>query len=170
MIEPLFCVAAATRAQVIAAALALGRSLDLWSLGLFTVALVSILWLSLPLLPTICLLVSLLAGGAQKIFALRVAFDAALFRHWAEVWRSQSSETSVVRQKFDLTALIADLEALDQTLAICGMRVAPDGAVRDLDSRLRGAWGLLRQQILSCVIQCAAMLGAVVAVRLLPAG
>ncbi|MGV8892729.1 MAG: hypothetical protein ACOH2K_07305 [Burkholderiaceae bacterium] len=170
MLEPLSCAAAAARAQVIAAALALGRSLDLWSLVLFTVALVSILWLSLPLLPTIFLLASLLAGGAQKICALRVAFDAALFCHWAEVWRSQSSETSVAQQKPDTTALMADLASLDQVLTMCGMRAAPDSACRDLDSRLRGAWGLLRQQILTCAIQCAALLGAIVAVRLLPAG
>jgi hypothetical protein len=109
-------------------------------------------------------LASILAGGAQKIFALRVAFDEALFRHWAEIWPSAAT------QNLDSTALAADMKVLDQALADCGLRAPPDGATRDLDSRLRGAGKLLRWQVQVLAIQLAAMIIAVVAMRLLPAG
>lgn len=164
MIEPLGFAGAAARAHVMATALALGRSLDLWSLALVTLALAGFMWLSLSLSSGICLLVSILAGGGQKIFALRVAFDAALFRHWAEVWRSAADH--------DLApaALAADLAAFDHALAACGLRAPAVEAVRDLDSRLRGAGKLLRLQALALAIQLAAMTGAVLAMHLPPAG
>ena len=164
MIEPLGFAGAAARARVMAAALALGRSLDLWSMALVTLALVGLLWLSLPLSSGICLLASILAGGRQKIFALRVAFDAALFRHWAEAWRRAAD------QGLDQAALVADLAAFDHALAACGLRAPAVEAVRDLDSRLHGAGKLLRQQTLALAIQFAAMIGAALAMHLPPAG
>jgi hypothetical protein len=147
--------AAGSRARVMAAALALGRSLDLWSLTLAALSLVSLLWLGLPPVSAICLLLSLAAGAAQKLFALRVAFDAALFRQWGETP--------------DPTSLAAELAALDHTLAICGLRAQQGGAPRDLDSRLGGAWKLLKTQALAFAIQFAAMIVAAAAARLLPA-
>lgn len=155
---------AASRAHTIAAALDLGRSLDLWSLALVTLALISLLWISFPLSSTICLVGSILAGGTQKIFALRVAFDAALFRHWTDAWSKAATQCS------GSTMCAADLASFDQALAACGLRKHPDDAARDLDSRLRGAGELLRWQVLALVIQLAAMMVAVIAMRLPVAG
>lgn len=151
---------AASHARTIASALALGRSLDQWSLALVILALAGTLWLSMPLLSTICLLVSILAGGAQKIFALRVAFDEALFSHWAETWAGAATEG------LDPAALTADLAAFDQALDACGLRAHPRGAIRDLDSRLRGAWILLRRQALALAIQFASMIGTMLTMYL----
>jgi hypothetical protein len=150
--------AAGSRARVMAAALDLGRSLDLWSLTLAALSLLSLLWMGLAPASTICLLLSLAAGAAQKLFALRTAFDAALFRQWAETAHGPVP-----------TSLAADLAALDRTLAICGLRAQQGGALRDLDSRLGGAWKLLKTQALAFAIQFAAMIVAAAAARLLPA-
>ena len=166
MPEPLRGAGAAAGARVMAAALALGRSLDLWSLSLLAIALASLLWVPLPLAPRIGLLISLSAGAMQKIFALRVAFDAALFRHWAENW-ADTRDNAAARP--DPASLAADMAALDQALALCGLRAHQGGAPRDLDSRLRGAWKLLRAQALALAIQLAAIIGAAAAMRLLPA-
>lgn len=162
MMEPPGLAGAASRARTMAAALALGRGLDLWSLALAALAVAGLLGLALPLSSAICLLVSLSAGGVQKIYALRAAFDAALFRHWAETW------SSAAIQGRDPVELTADLAAFDQALAACGLRAPADGATRDLDSRLRGAGKLLRRQALALAIQFAAMIVALV-VMCLPA-
>ena len=164
------------QAWVMAAALALGRSLDLWSLALLGIALASLLWVQLPLAPRIGLLISMAAGAMQKMFALRVAFDAALFRHWAANWTENWADTRdnpAARPdpdaRADPASLAADLAALDQALALSGLRAHQGGASRDLESRLRGAWKLLRAQALALAIQLAAIIGAAAAMRLLPA-
>lgn len=154
--------AAASRARTMAAALALGRGLDRWSLALVALALAGLLWAPLPLLSVICLLLSLLAGGVQKFYALRVAFDAALFRHWGETWAAATQER-------DPAALAADLAAFDQALAACGLRAPAECAVRDLDDRLSGARKLFVRQALVLAMQFAMMVVAA-AMRLLPAG
>lgn len=68
MTESLTLAAAASRAGVGAAALALGRSLDHWGLALVILALLALSWLPLQLPPSILLLVSLAAGTVQKHF------------------------------------------------------------------------------------------------------
>ena len=169
MPEPLRGAGAAAGARVMAAALALGRSLDLWSLSLLAIALASLLWVQLPLAPRIGLLISMAASAMQKMFALRVAFDAALFRHWAETWAETWVDTrDNAAARPDPASLAADLAALDQALALCGLRAHPGGAPRDLDSRLRGAWKLLQAQALALAIQLAAIIGAAAAMCLLP--
>jgi hypothetical protein len=164
MIESSHFATAAPRARVMAAALALGHRLDLWSLMLVTVALASVLALPLPLTPKIFLLISILAGGAQKIIALRVAFDARLFCDWTQCW------TRATAQRPASPGPEADLAALDQVLATCGLRAPASGPLRDLDSRLRGAWQLLRQQVLIWAIQFVAVLAALVTAPLPLAG
>jgi hypothetical protein len=164
MHEPINFAEAAARARVMATALALGRSLDLWSLALVMLALAGLLWVTLPLTTSIALLVSILAGFMQKLLALRVAFDAALFRHWAEAWSRDAT------QGREPTALDADLRIFDQALAACGLGKIRDGAVRDLRSRLRGVVRLLRRQALALAIQFAAIGIAMVAILLSGAG
>ena len=104
---------AAARAHTIAAALDLGRGLARWSLVLVAVTLSGLLWAPLPLFSCVCLLASLLAGCTQKLYAMRVAFDAALFRHWAEAWAAAATQAR------DPSALAADLAA--QVLGTVGL-------------------------------------------------
>lgn len=78
-------------------------------------------------------LVSVSPGFMQELFALRVAFGAVLFRHWAEAWRHD------VAQGGDPITLDADLRILDQSLAVCRLGKNRDDAMRDLCSHLRGA-------------------------------
>lgn len=151
---------AAARARVMATALALGRSLDLWSLALAALALGGLLWMTLPLTTSTGLLLSILAGVGQKVFALRVAFDAALFHHWAEKWSSDEVEGR------DPNALATDLLVFDRALADCGLATPRGDGVRDLNSRLRGAARLLKRQVLAVAVQFAAVAVAMVAVLL----
>lgn len=160
MLDSLNFPEAAARARVMATALALGRSLDLWSLALAALALAGLLWLTLPLTTSIGLLLSILAGVGQKVFALRIAFDAALFHHWAEAWNSNGAEGR------DPNALATDLMVFDRALADCGLATPRGDVVRDLHSRLRGAARLLRRQVLALTIQFVAMVIAIVAVLL----
>ena len=164
MHEPLSFAEAAARARVMATALALGRSLDLCSLALVVLALAGLLWVALPLTTSIGLLLSILAAFMQKVFALRVAFDAALFCHWAEAWDRDST------QGRDSIALEADLRIFDQALVACGLGKTRGNAARDLCSRLHGAVRLLRRQALALAIQFSALAVAMAAMLLSGAG
>ena len=143
----------ATQARVAAAGLQLGRGIDVWSLALTILAL-AILWAVPPgdLLPQLLLLLVIVAGGVEKVLALRVAFDAALFAHWAEAWAA-GAEPAEVR---------SELAAFDAALAACGLRAQP-AEVRALDRRLSGAFRLLRQQSAALATQLVAWLAAVLA-------
>lgn len=160
--------AAAARARLGASGLALGGRLDAWSLFLAVLALAGLLWTarqSVTLLPIACMLISVLAGGGQKVLALRVAFDAAIFSDWAERWN-----LAAVGNDDPVSAIPADLLAFDRALAVIGLRTAADDPVRDLDSRLRGAWRLLRWQLIVFAVQFVALIVAVLAMRLSPPG
>lgn len=150
---------AATKARVAAAGLLVGRGVDHWSLALTVLALAAA-WVMPPagLLPQLLLLLVIVAGAAEKFFALRVAFDASLFAQWAESWQ-QAAEPGRAE---------ADLAAFDQALAACGLR-ANGGEVRELDLRLVGAFGLLRWQLALFAVQFVAWLAALLASGL-PAG
>lgn len=158
MAEPMV-LQAATKARVAAAGLLVGRGIDHWSLALTVLALAAA-WVMPPteLLPQLLLLLVIVAGGAEKLFALRVAFDASLFAQWAESWQ-QAAEPGTIE---------ADLAALDQALAACGLR-ANAGEVRELDRRLVGAFSLLRRQFALLALQFVAWLAALLASGL-PAG
>lgn len=168
MIDANFSTAAA-RARVAACGLALGRQIDIWSLALTVLALAGLLWAaqqSAALLPQACLLVAVLAGGMQKIFALRVAFDAAIFRDWAERW----DRVALAGNGDPAGALAADLLAFDRALAANGLCAAPGNVVRGLDSRLLGTGRLLRWQLIACAAQFIAMIVVVPAMHLPAAG
>lgn len=159
---------AAARARLGASGLALGGRLDAWSLFLVTLALLGLLWAarqSVTLLSETCMLISVLAGGVQKVLALRVAFDAAIFRGWAERWNLAAAGNDD-----PVSAIATDLFAFDRALAAIGLRTAADDPVRDLDSRLRGAWRLLRWQLIVFAVQFVALIVAVLAMCLSPSG
>lgn len=128
----------AMQAEVMSAALAQGRRLDAWSLGLTLLALTALLWQpSADSWRSGCLAACVAAGLGQRIFAVRTAFDATLFRQ--------------------LSA--GTIDALDAALAACGLR-ANAGKTRDLDSRCRGALKLLRWQAGLAAVQFMAIFAA----------
>lgn len=156
---------AATRARVVASGLALGRSVDTWSLVLTALALAGALGLALQAasVPLTCLLVVAAAGGVQKAFALRVAFDEALFRAWAERWSVAAAADDRAQAA---TAIRSDLLALDQALAAMGLHRGQPDSVRDLDSRIDGARKLFGRQLMALATQAAAWILAILALRL----
>lgn len=164
MTDPLDLTGAATRARVAASGLALGRSVDTWSLVLTALALACAFGLALRAapLPLTCLLFSVAAGGVQKAFALRVAFDEALFRFWAERWsvNAASDDSAVVANP-----VRADLLALDQALAAMRLRNCHGESVRDLDSRIDGTRKLFGRQVIAFGAQAAAWILAILALQ-----
>ena len=108
-------------------------------------ALVAIAVLGAPKLMVVALLgLSVLAGAAELYLAVRVGFDAALFRRLAEAG----------------TLELANLDA-----ALTTMGLLPAGkAGRPLEARVAGACSLLYQQAGSLLLQIALfLLGAVMA-------
>lgn len=114
-------------------------------------------------IPLICLLASVAAGGAQKAFALRVAFDAAQFNSWAERWtvNAVSGDAAVAD-----TSIRSDLLAFDQALAAMGVRRAGGGSVRELDSRIDGARKLFGLQLMAIGAQAVAWILAILTLQL----
>lgn len=157
---------ALARARVAASSLALGQRIDAWSLLCTGLALASLFWVarqSGASLTQACLLLSVLAGAAQKGLALRVAFDAAIFLDWAERWRCAADAGE------SATVMAADLSAFDQALAAAGLRAAPADSLPDLDCRLRGAMKLLGRQLMAFAVQFIVLLVAALAMSFAPA-
>ncbi|MBK6630541.1 MAG: hypothetical protein IPG33_05570 [Betaproteobacteria bacterium] len=140
-------------AGVTAALLGLGRRIDLWSLALLLVAIIVLAISAGVLVPwrSGCLLVSVLAGIAQKYFSLRVALDAALFKRLANhEFRKSSVQDGET------------LMALDSAMADCGLIKAQGGLPRDLTDRCRGAMRLLYSQAICMALQLGALFAVVV--------
>lgn len=159
---------AVARVGYVADALALGRRIDLWSLGLAALALTGLARIACGAMPwpaTLLLLVSVLAAGVQKSLALRVAFDEAVFRRWTESWRSAEADASVVAE-----VVLDDLQAFDRALAAAGLRRAAEGTTQDLDARSRGALRLLRWQLAVFAAQFALLLAAALATLAVSSG
>ena len=125
-----------------------GQRLDQLSTGLSVVALASALLLAIQyklLLVALLLVLVLLAGALEKYWALRVAFDAALFARLAEAE--------------DLDAATAQLDD-----GLLGLGLMPAGNVgRDWTLRCKGALGLLRKQGLALAVQLLLAVAAVAA-------
>ncbi len=155
---------AANRARFMANALSLGRGLDWWSLALLLLALLGLLWLPLTQPSKIFLCASLVAACAQKLFALRVAFDEAVFRHWAKKWTENLAACGTTDESIE--TLAADLAAFDQALNGSSVISNAKSKVRDLDNRLRGAMGLLKKQALLFTLQVFTMVCAALAMHL----
>jgi hypothetical protein len=119
---------AKTLAAVTAALLERGRTINGFSIALIIGAILAI---ALRILEPIALALSILAGLAQVYLALRVAFDAALFR---------------------LLAGQPDLDALDA--ALTELRLLPAAkAGRPLGPRIAGARRLFVAQIAAAALQ-----------------
>jgi hypothetical protein len=134
-----------------AALLDQGRGLDRLSRLLTATALaalvaVGLLGVQQPL-PAAMLGLSVLAGVAQLYFALRVGFDAALFRDLADA----------------AVAGTLELAKLDAALTTMGL-LPPDKAGRPLEQRVAGACRLFYRQAGSLLLQLVLfLLGAIVA-------
>nr|WP_059391026.1 hypothetical protein [Pseudomonas toyotomiensis] len=125
---------------LVAALLRRGRSLDHCSNALSLVAVLFGLapWLGAPpslILALLCA-VLLIAGLAEKYWALRVALDAELFQRLVESGEQLDSQT----------------HALDQALQNLGLQNAQQ-AGRSWSLRSQGALGLLRKQALCLLLQ-----------------
>lgn len=142
-----------TQAGITVAALDRGRAIDIWSLALTLAALGGALWTPAgrTAWSTGCFAACIIFGLAQRYYAARVAFDAMLFRGWAE----RIAVPAGVAPGTDALA------AIDRALAELGLR-KNDGPTRDLAARSRGALGLLARQALCLLLQFAALLAALV--------
>lgn len=125
---------------LVAALLRRGRSLDHFSSALSLVAVLFGLapWLGAPpslMLALLCATL-LIAGLAEKYWALRVALDAELFQRLAEAGEQLDSRT----------------RALDQALQNLGLQDAQQSG-RAWDIRCHGALRLLRKQALCLLLQ-----------------
>lgn len=125
---------------LVAALLRRGRSLDHVSSALSLVAVLFGLapWLGAPaslILALVCAAL-LIAGLAEKYWALRVALDAELFQRLAESGEQLDSQT----------------HALDQALQKLGLQNAQQNN-RAWSHRCQGALGLLRKQALCLLLQ-----------------
>jgi hypothetical protein len=125
-----------------------GQRLDQFSTGLSLVALGgALLAVTLAKVPLVAvlLLLCLLAGALEKYWALRVAFDAALFARVAEA-----------------ADLPAATQQLDDSLHGLGLLPAHNKG-RDWTLRCQGAMALLRNQGLSLAAQVLLAVAAVLA-------
>lgn len=125
---------------LVAALLRRGRSLDHFSSALSLVAVAFGLapWLGAPpslMLALLCAAL-LVAGLAEKYWALRVALDAELFQRLAESGEQLDNQT----------------HALDQALQNLGLQNTQQ-ADRSWSLRCQGALGLLRKQALCLLLQ-----------------
>lgn len=125
--------------HLVAALLRRGRSLDQLSLALTLIAvfigLSPLLGVKASLLMALSCSLIVLAGLAEKYWALRVALDAELFERLA-----------------DSEQLDEHTSALDQTLVRLGLQAEGQGN-RSLDSRCKGALGLLSRQAICLALQ-----------------
>lgn len=126
--------------MLVATLLRRGRSLDHFSSALSLVAVLFGLapWLGAPpslILALLCAAL-LVAGLAEKYWALRVALDAELFQGLAQAGEQLDNQT----------------RALDQALQKLGLQNAQQ-AGRDWSLRAQGALGLLRKQALCLLLQ-----------------
>jgi len=126
--------------MLVAALLRRGRSLDHCSSALSLLAVVFGLapWLGPPASLALALLCAalLIAGLAEKYWALRVALDAELFQRLAEAGEQLDNQT----------------RALDQALQNLGLQNAQQVG-RTWSLRAQGALGLLRKQALCLLLQ-----------------
>lgn len=141
---------AAIQARLAAHWLALGSSIDIASLALTILAAAALLGLDFALVVHAILLLSVMAGLAEKFFALRVAFDQRIFCDWARRW-----------EMADGISPVADLAAFDTALAAAGLRSADNPGSRPLHERIRGAIKLLTYQAALFIIQSLAILAAI---------
>lgn len=139
-------------AGVTAASLSLGRRIDLWGLALLlaTIAALAIPAGAPAAWQTGGLLLSVVAGVAQKYFSLRVALDAALFARLAD----GASRQPAGRDDEMLTAL-------DKAMSDCGLIKPAQGAPRDMAVRSRGAMRLLYSQGVCLAVQLLTLLAVV---------
>jgi len=133
MADPSLREVAAAHARVAAGWLALGRSIDRLSAVLTLLALAALLWTAPPPSARLALAAAVVAGLAEKAFALRVAFDRAIFADWMRRWDAPGG-----------AAPEHDLAAFDDALAAAGRLVR--AAARPLPERVRGATALLKRQ------------------------
>ncbi|QEW07145.1 hypothetical protein [Nitrincola iocasae] len=127
--------ALAATAAVTASLLNIGSYIAQISVALLMLGL--LLWLLGHSVSHPLLLAAMVMALLQVYFALRVRFDANIFRTWANRWHGGADPK-------------ADLNAFDKQV---GRRVAATDIETDLSNRRAGALRLLRLQIICMVMQ-----------------
>lgn len=128
----------------LAALLAGQDTLARWSLWLSALALAALCFVPAREATTLPLAVAALLGLPERYLAFRLRLDQRLFDALA-------------------AGRIADLAALDRSLAHIGLRAAPEGGTRPLADRLRGTHRLVRWHASIVVVQSLVFLAAVAA-------
>lgn len=141
---------AAWHCRLAAGWLSLGRIIDAASLTFTLLAMAALLWLETSPAIHLALMIGVLAGLAEKFFALRVAFDRHVFSDWAQRWEAA-----------DPASPANDLAAFDACLATAGLRSINREEPRPLDDRIRGALSLLKRQAALFALQSAALVAAI---------
>lgn len=140
---------ATAQAENAAALLALGHSLECFSLALTVMALLALLIAPLPLAPCLALSLAALAGLLAQYFALRTRFDQTIFAAWAHRWQRPEADPG------------ADLAAFDAALTASSLSPLPGGLLRPLADRITGARRLLWRQALCCLLQLGCWIAAI---------
>lgn len=140
------------QAHLAAAWLATGRLLDGPSTALTLLGLGLALWQK-PEFPTLAgLLATSIVGCWEKYYAIRVNFDRQVFADWAKQWSGPDGlppgET---------------MAEFDAALIKMGLRRRPVETQRSLAERIAGSRRLLHKQALCLGLQCAILVGAVLA-------
>ena len=128
----------------LAALLAGQDTLARWSLWLSVLALAALCFVPAREATTLPLAAAALLGLPERYLAFRLRLDQRLFDALA-------------------AGRIADLAALDRSLAHIGLRTAPEGGTRPLADRLRGTRRLVRGHASIVAVQSLVFLAAVAA-------
>jgi len=128
----------------LAALLAGQDTLARWSLWLSALALAALCFVPAREATTLPLAVAALLGLPERYLAFRLRLDQRLFDALA-------------------AGRIADLAALDRSLAHIGLRTAPEGGTRPLADRLRGTRRLVRGHASIVAVQSLVFLAAIAA-------
>jgi hypothetical protein len=131
----------AAQADIAAALLAIGKQLDRASLALTACALLALLIAPLASFPRLGLLLTVIAGLGECVFASRTAFDCYIFSTWARRWQQPAAKPE------------ATLGAFDHALAAAGLRKTKTDRTRPLADRIGGARRLLRWQGCCLIVQ-----------------
>lgn len=140
---------AARQAALAADRLAVGQTIDGFSLCLTLLALAAVFASAPSSTVRSALLLGVGLGVVEKLYAMRVAFDRRVFAGWAASWPAT--------EDFAPDAALAEF---DQVLVRLRLRGSARPGGRRLAVRIAGARALLRRQVTCLVLQLLAVSGA----------
>ncbi len=145
------------QANLAVAWLASGKLLDRLSTTLTLLCLALALWQKNELPIHAGLLIATILGIIEKYYAIRVGFDRRIFTDWVKQWTDSRGP-----------AAEQTMREFDEVMMKIGLRCRPTGPQRSLEERIAGSLGLLRKQAFCLSLQCASLVGAMLARFALP--